>query len=176
MTSKDDDPFGIFRLSYTAIVWISVAGLAAILVWIMWTMFMNTSAGTAKSQKLEVVRPTQTAEAKIRGGGKLVAAAPNVTVCTACHIIGGQGNQVCPDLSQIATIAAERIADPSYTGEATTVEEYIRESIVEPSTFCVPNAPGKVYCTDTGTSVMPVGLDKGFSDLDALVTYLAEGQ
>jgi nitric oxide reductase subunit C len=93
-------------------------------------------------------------------------------ICTSCHIIAGKGNQVCPSLNEIAAIAQQRIDDPSYSGSATTAEEYILESILEPSAFCVPNEAGKVYCTN-GTSIMPVNLDKQVSDLDALVTYLA---
>ncbi len=170
MNSNDDSPFGIFRLGYTALVWFGVAVFGAILIWIVWTLFTHTSAGTAQSQRLEVVRPTQTALASLYSGGTAAVQIP--PICTSCHIINGKGNQVCPNLTDIATIAQARIDDPSYTGSATTAEEYIRESILTPSAFCVPNDAGKVYCT-SGTSIMPVGLDKQVSDLDALVTYLA---
>ncbi len=65
--------------------------------------------------------------------------------CQACHAIEGfaQG-QVGPALTRIYTVAKERIASPEYKssqGKATTAEEYIRESILHPNDFIVPQCP-----------------------------------
>ena len=176
MTSQDDAPFGIFRLGYTLLVWAGVALLASILAWVIWTLLTHTSAGTTTSQRLGVVRPTQTAIAAslmgAAGSAPGEAAFRPPVVCTSCHVIAGQGQTLCPNLDEIGVRAEARIADQTYTGTAKTAEDYIRESILEPSKFCVPNDPGKVYCAGT-TSIMPEGLASQVEDLDALVTFLA---
>ena len=57
--------------------------------------------------------------------------------CGACHAIEGMpgavGN-VGPDLSNIGTVAATRVPGQS-------AEEYIRESILDPNAFVVPDCP-----------------------------------
>lgn len=171
MTPQDDAPYGIFRAAYSFITWAGTVMMVAILVWVVWTMFMNTSAGTFQSQALETVRPTQTALAELySGSGPRPPAIP--AICTSCHTIAGKGTQVCPSLNEIGRMAAQRIADPAYTGSATTAADYIRESILEPGKYCVPNDPGKVYCNN-GVSVMPAGLAAQVTDMDALVAWLA---
>lgn len=61
--------------------------------------------------------------------------------CNGCHALSSVGatGAVGPALDGIGQRAAERIADPAYTGSATTAEEYIRESILNPSAFLVPD-------------------------------------
>jgi cytochrome c2 len=58
--------------------------------------------------------------------------------CIACHSVEPDGpQQVGPPLAGLAASAAETIAAPGYTGNAATVEDYIRESILEPETYVV---------------------------------------
>lgn len=60
--------------------------------------------------------------------------------CFACH----EFNKVAPsfgedgDLPEIVERAAMRIADPNYTGNATTPEEYLIESIVLANDYIIP--------------------------------------
>ncbi len=69
--------------------------------------------------------------------------------CTACHAIRGVGNQgaVGPNLTKIGADAEEIVTSESYktkvTGQpaATTGEEYIRQSILHPSAYVVPQCP-----------------------------------
>lgn len=56
--------------------------------------------------------------------------------CSSCHMLG-QNTTVGPSLTGIAQLAEERIADSSYTGNATTAAEYIRESILDPDLYVV---------------------------------------
>ncbi len=67
--------------------------------------------------------------------------------CIGCHTIGGfpeaQG-QIGPDLSHISSDAAGIIVSQGYKdggGTATTPREYLRESILKPSQFVVPECP-----------------------------------
>jgi mono/diheme cytochrome c family protein len=66
-------------------------------------------------------------------GEQLFATQP----CTRCHTlqgVPGASGGVGPDLSHVATAAAQRKAGMS-------VEEYLRESIVDPDAFTVPGYP-----------------------------------
>lgn len=63
--------------------------------------------------------------------------------CNACHAVRGQGLQgnIGPSLNQLATVAATRIADANYKGQAKSATEYIRESIINPNGFVVAQCP-----------------------------------
>ncbi len=85
--------------------------------------------------------------------------------CSSCHSINGQGGTTGPEHTHIATEAAERIKDPNYKGQATDAAGYIRESIVTPSAYVVPNYPDHVMPATFGQQLSP-------QELDDLVTYL----
>jgi len=77
--------------------------------------------------------------------------------CASCHQIGTDGSTAGPPLTHIATVAESR-------KPATSPEDYIRESVLDPGAYVVPGFP------DT----MPRGLARGLSqeDFDDLVRYL----
>jgi len=88
--------------------------------------------------------------------------------CAGCHTlqgVSGMTGAVGPDLTRMGAVAAERIQDPNYTGSATTPEEYIRESIVNPGAYVVEGFP----------PVMPADFATLLSqeELDLLVEYLS---
>lgn len=91
--------------------------------------------------------------------------------CTACHSTAPGVNLAGPTLAGIATQAQAVIASPDYKGKAKTVEEFIRESIVEPSAYL---HPGAMYSAN-GASFMPTtyATDLTPEQLDHLVAYLA---
>jgi len=59
--------------------------------------------------------------------------------CTACHIDAPTGPAWLPSTDQpgIGDRAATRITDPTYTGNASTPEQYLLESIVDPNAYVV---------------------------------------
>lgn len=59
--------------------------------------------------------------------------------CIGCHQLDsiGANGQTGPTHNGMGSTAAQRINDPNYAGEATTAEEYIRESIVNPGAHLV---------------------------------------
>lgn len=60
--------------------------------------------------------------------------------CIACHAITADAPPgVGPSMVGLVDAATEIINSPDYTGKATTVEEYIHESIVDPAIFLVPD-------------------------------------
>lgn len=94
-----------------------------------------------------------------------------VPACTACHSVAPGVNLAGPTLAGMLSRAQETIDSPDYTGSATTPEDYIRESIVEPSAWLYP---GPMYSAN-GVSFMPAtyGQDLTPEQIDHLVAYLA---
>lgn len=91
--------------------------------------------------------------------------------CLLCH--SGVGDRA-PKLDSVGMVWRERISDPGYRGRAKTLEEYLRESMLEPSAYVV-NGFGKPGTSDT-ESPMP-DASKGAvalnaSEIDAVIAYL----
>jgi len=93
--------------------------------------------------------------------------------CVACHSTQPNVTLAGPSLAGIGTRAAERLADPGYTGEAKDANAYIRESIIHPSQYIVPGAN---FATKPvgGISLMPAdfGTRLDSDQIDRLVAYL----
>ena len=60
--------------------------------------------------------------------------------CGICHqsTAAGTGGTFGPTHDGLAALAAQRIQDPSYQGAATTVADYLHESLIEPQRYIVP--------------------------------------
>ncbi|MHA1569628.1 MAG: c-type cytochrome [Alphaproteobacteria bacterium] len=92
--------------------------------------------------------------------------------CTLCHNALGRA----PNLDVIGDLAPKRLDDPRYEGEAGNVEEYLTESLVEPSAFVVAGFGKKG--TNDSESPMPkvssssVGLSG--AEVAAVVAYLQD--
>lgn len=89
--------------------------------------------------------------------------------CQACHVVPGfepPRQEVGPTLEGIASRAAERIEARDYTGEARTVADYLRESILEPN----------AYVVEGYDAVMPpiFGERMTAAQLETLVRWLSE--
>jgi len=172
---QEDAPFGIFRVAYSIFAWTSLAGTAAVLVYLMVTMFINTPPGTATAQQKAEISATLEASSRPTHDPSAPAVVALPASCAGCHTISGTaaGGVTCPDLTLMGSVAEERIASSDYSGSATTAEEYIRESIVDPSAHIVQGPNYEI----AGNSLMPANsLDvSGLDDagLDELVAYLA---
>jgi hypothetical protein len=78
-----------------------------------------------------------------------LAAAKNLIIaqgCVGCHTISSIPEAIGligPELSHIATQAPEILASAAYKakGQATTDRDYLRESILSPSTYVYPDCP-----------------------------------
>lgn len=82
--------------------------------------------------------------------------------CIACHTLEPGVTGVGPSLVGVATIRVETLRNSGYTGDAETVETYIRESIINP----------RVYIVDGYASVMPKTYGASLSE-EELVTLVA---
>lgn len=98
----------------------------------------------------------------------------NKGTCTLCHKPPPLGR--APDIQgdNMVAMAEQRLADERYKGKAATAEEYIRESLLDPSGYVVAGW-GKKGSNDT-VSPMPA-IDKAPIELsavemDAIIAYL----
>lgn len=66
--------------------------------------------------------------------------------CITCHSLVPGEIKVGPSHDGVARRAAEVIRQSDYAGSATTAEEYLRESILEPNAYVVSGfVPGVMY-------------------------------
>lgn len=89
--------------------------------------------------------------------------------CVVCHTIpgiAGANGQVGPPLI-LGTTGEQRIRDPSYAGQATTVREYIVESVLDPRRFIVQGYPAETMPTWYGSKLSGLALEK-------IATYLEQ--
>ena len=87
--------------------------------------------------------------------------------CGSCHMLedaNSRGN-FGPPHDSAALKAAEHLQLSTYNGEATTVEGYLRESIVNPSVFYTPSY-------EATNHHMPVFSHLPEADIDALVALM----
>jgi mono/diheme cytochrome c family protein len=95
--------------------------------------------------------------------------------CTACHVASATGPawQAAshPSGQGIGARAELRLEQPDYEGAATTGDQYLFESIVEPDAYIVLDEP--TYAP-SGTSVMPhdYGAKISAEDMANLIAYL----
>ncbi len=122
----------------------------------------------------EVAPVSSSASSSTSSGDPAVIAAFQKGACGSCHAIAGIPNAagvLAPDLTNISMAADEHIKSSEYTGKATTAEEYIHESIVDPNLFLAPTCP-------TGEclpNVMPANMSETLTEdeLNSIVTYLS---
>lgn len=95
-------------------------------------------------------------------GDEPIAAIFTRAGCPVCHTIPGiQGpeGRVGPPL-WLGTTGEARLADPAYQGHATTVREYVIESVIEPGVFVAPGYPANTMPTWYGTKLSALALEK----------------
>ncbi|MFP5393747.1 MAG: c-type cytochrome [Gammaproteobacteria bacterium] len=114
-------------------------------------------------------RPTTADENPVALGEQVFrSAAP---ACTACHSTAPGVNMVGPSLAGIVARTGTLLASGQYTGKATDVPGYIRESVLHPSAYVVP---GAMYSAN-GQSFMPATYGESLTpqQIDHLVAYLS---
>jgi hypothetical protein len=91
----------------------------------------------------------------------------NVPVCHAIPGIPGAAGQVGPKLV-LGTTGTLRLADPAYRGGATTVREYVMESILAPGLYVVPGFPDRAMPRWYGQKLSASALDKMAAYLEGI--------
>ena len=125
-------------------------------------------SGTPQAVDVAAAQPAAASNDPVALGEALFRRSP--PACFSCHSIQGGTVLAGPSLAGLATRAAEIVSSPSYAGSARTPEDYIRESIVNPSAYVVPGATFSAG----GTSFMPPLADTMTpEEIEQLVAYLA---
>ena len=124
------------------------------------------------AESLQAATPTPVPVTPVAAQDKRAAAGRDVYLknyCGICHTLLAAGTQGTfgPPHDGVATAARQRLADPSYTGKAVTVVQYLRESLVEPAAYA---APGYSYTSHP----MPAYTYLPKHELDALVYFLLQ--
>lgn len=91
--------------------------------------------------------------------------------CVACHALAPGADGAGPSLAGVATRAELLVGESDYSGQATDIEGYLRESIVTPSAHL---NIGGMYSAN-GTSFMPNTYGESLSEeeIEQLVAFLA---
>lgn len=103
--------------------------------------------------------------ARVESGGELYLQ----HYCGLCHALdrAGTAGIFGPTHDGLAATAVMRLSDANYAGQATTPEDYVRESIVEPDVFVVPGFENSVHR-------MPAYTHLSEEQIDAIVRFLLE--
>jgi cytochrome c551/c552 len=114
-------------------------------------------------EKNQVTDPGEVEALFVRGG------------CGGCHVIpgiAGAEGLIGPNLSDMGEVAGGYLESGEYRGEATTVEEFIHESLVDPNAFIPADCPGG-HCQE---GLMPGTFSEMYSaeELQEITTYLVD--
>jgi hypothetical protein len=87
--------------------------------------------------------------------------------CTTCHAYEAAGSvaNACPPLDGVLATASDRIADEDYDGTADSALAYLRESMLDPGAYILPEY------RESGSSIMP-NLALTESEVDSLIAFL----
>lgn len=88
--------------------------------------------------------------------------------CGVCHTLEAADTHGAfgPPHDGLAGTIQQRFADGSYTGSARDVRAYLRESLLSPDAYLVPEYAGSRYLMPAATNLNP-------EDLEALISLLA---
>lgn len=169
--TNDHDSNGSSNLVFFSVVGvIFVLAIVGVLLWMQNFSFRVTTGGGFSFNSNRKVRVTPTPDL---GGEEAETAHPDLDAviaaidkggCVACHTIPNIPNavgQVGPNLSNIGVDAATR-------RDGYSAEEYIRESLMEPSAFTASECPLGPCVAGT----MPQ-LNLEQSEIETLVSYLS---
>jgi nitric oxide reductase subunit C len=96
--------------------------------------------------------------------GETVIASAGSPGCVTCHSLEKGKTLVGPSMAGIATEVTKDLKDPAYKGTAKTVEEFLRESIVDPDVWLTAGF---------SAGIMPKTLNKlSEQELNDLIAYL----
>jgi mono/diheme cytochrome c family protein len=115
--------------------------------------------------EVTVIEVTVTHAAVIERGLELYLA----NSCGVCHVSSKATTKGTfgPSHDGLSVIASARIQDPAYKGEATTAEDYIKESLLQPERYLVQPYGSSRY-------KMPAYVNLSEEDIAALTSFLLQ--
>ena len=150
----------------------SVTGLilAIVLGGLFWALYappvFRTSSAPTATTRPAVLSPEMI---PLVTGDEPIATIFTKAGCPVCHtipgIVGADG-RVGPPLF-IGSTGPDRLRDPTYQGRASTVHEYVIESVLNPGLFVVPGFPAGTMPNWYGAKLSALALEK-------IVAYLEQ--
>jgi nitrite reductase (NO-forming) / hydroxylamine reductase len=145
-----------------------------VLALVLFSIFLLSACQSADTAPPEVVSNDNDDQEVGLYDAQLAAQGFKKGGCTACHTIPGVEGAVGtigPDLSEIGQVAAAHLNNPDYKGKAKNVDDFLRESLIDPEVFVPVNCPNGA-CQK---GLMPSYADGSLSDMEinAMVQYMA---
>ncbi|MEK7336513.1 MAG: hypothetical protein AAB111_03460 [Nitrospirota bacterium] len=137
--------------------------MGLVLLYALWTLRIEHAPSAGPVASMNAGPTSLTAEMiPLVSGDEPIVEIFTKAGCPVCHTIPGipgAAGQVGPPLI-LGVTGAQRLADPSYRGRASTVHEYIVESVVDPSVFVVPGYPERAMPVWYGAKLSALALEK----------------
>ena len=137
--------------------------MVLVLLYALWTLRVPHSPSAGSVAAPNVGPASLTAEIiPLVSGDEPIVEIFTKAGCPVCHRIPGipgANGQVGPPLT-LGVTGAQRLVDPSYQGRASTVHEYVVESVVDPSAFVVPGYPERTMPVWYGAKLSALALEK----------------
>jgi hypothetical protein len=147
---------------------INILLLGVIVLGLLWALWSPPEAPVAKARPVPALAPEIM---PLVTGEEPTAVIFTRAGCPVCHRIpgiAGADGRVGPPL-WLGTTGQDRLRDPAYGGRATTIHEYIVESVVEPGTFVVPGYPVNTMPSWYGEKLSALALEKIAAYLEAQI-------
>lgn len=137
--------------------------IGLVLLYALWTLHTTgppyTPPATTESAQAIVLFPEMV---PLTTGDEPIADIFTRAGCPVCHAIPGipgANGRIGPALA-LGTTGTQRLSDPTYGGKATTVHDYIVESVLEPERFVVPGYPSRTMPIWYGSKLSALALEK----------------
>ncbi|HTL60297.1 MAG TPA: hypothetical protein VL261_01510 [Nitrospira sp.] len=154
---------------------INILLLGVIVFGLLWALWSPRDAPVAKARPVPVVAPDMV---PLVTGEESTAVIFTRAGCAVCHRIpgiAGADGRVGPPL-WLGTTGLDRLRDPAYHGRATTIHEYIVESVVEPGSFVVSGYPADTMPIWYGEKLSALALEKIAAYLEAQREDMTSGK
>jgi len=154
---------------------INILIIGVVVLGLLWALWSPREAPVAKARPAPVVAPEMV---PLVSGEEATAVIFTRAGCPVCHripgIAGAEG-RVGPPL-WLGTTGPDRLRDPAYHGRATTIHEYIVESVIEPGAFVVSGYPGDTMPIWYGEKLSALALEKIAAYLEAQTQDVTSGK
>jgi hypothetical protein len=137
--------------------------IGAVLLYALWTL---RGAGPGQDRPVELetalVAVLSPEKVPLTTGEEPITEIFTRAGCPVCHMIPGipgANGQVGPKLV-LGTTGKQRISSSAYHGQATTVHDYVVESVLDPERFIVPGYPGRTMPAWYGSKLSALALEK----------------
>ncbi|WP_146216188.1 hypothetical protein [Nitrospira lenta] len=137
--------------------------MGIVLLYALWTLRIEPAPSAGPVVSVNAGPTSLTAEMiPLVSGDEPIVEVFTKVGCPVCHVIPGipgANGQVGPPLT-LGVTGVQRLADPTYRGRASTVHEYVVESVVDPAAFVVPGYPERTMPVWYGAKLSALALEK----------------